>query len=402
MLAVGTVEDSIVITSVNDDTYAGDTNGNGGLTEPEPGDWNRMRFAGSGCGEGIMEYCIVTYGGSGGKGELCCENSGADPAFRNCRIEASEDYGIYCGGGAFPEIRYNYLIGDTLWHGVHNVATSIEIDAVDNWWGDDTGPYDPSEIGLHNPGGKGAGVSDYVLYAPWLSGVGPDLRVEPGAVTDTVLVDSVRTDSLCLANDGPAALTFEIFEAEGSPLLGGRPDLSGAGGQVVRSADVPWLSVTPTSGTITGGESMTVVLTFDANGLSLGAHCAYLVIRSNDDTHDPTVVPLELQVCSPAAVSGDEIGVPDVFYLVTASPYSRGDIVTLTFGLPRAGWLACRAYDIRGRSVATIVDQFCEAGVLGMRWQSADAGHGGLAPGLYVIRAEFCGSVATKKVVVIR
>jgi len=39
------------------------------------------------------------------------------------------------------------------------------INAIDNWWGDQSGPYHPSK----NPDGKGDEISDYVEFDPWLS-----------------------------------------------------------------------------------------------------------------------------------------------------------------------------------------------------------------------------------------
>ena len=48
----------------------------------------------------------------------------------------------------------------------------VLVDATNNWWGDSSGPYHPtswlcdSQV-ITNPDGKGAQVSDYVLYEPW-------------------------------------------------------------------------------------------------------------------------------------------------------------------------------------------------------------------------------------------
>jgi hypothetical protein len=41
------------------------------------------------------------------------------------------------------------------------------IDARNNWWGSETGPFHPQT----NPEGKGNSVGDYVDYRPWKSGV---------------------------------------------------------------------------------------------------------------------------------------------------------------------------------------------------------------------------------------
>jgi hypothetical protein len=48
-------------------------------------------------------------------------------------------------------------------YGVDNAVSAIVVDAVENCWGDATGPYHP----VTNPGGLGSQVSDYVAYYPW-------------------------------------------------------------------------------------------------------------------------------------------------------------------------------------------------------------------------------------------
>jgi len=54
--------------------------------------------------------------------------------------------------------------------GLYN-NTDVLINAQNNWWGDETGPFDPSDTGdnpsYDNPGGLGDQVSEYVDYDPW-------------------------------------------------------------------------------------------------------------------------------------------------------------------------------------------------------------------------------------------
>ena len=60
--------------------------------------------------------------------------------------------------------------------------------------------------------------------------------------------------------------------------------------------DIPWLSETPTSGTINPGDCTPVDVTFDSTGLTLGDYFAGLQFDSNDP-HEPSVdIPVQLTV----------------------------------------------------------------------------------------------------------
>ncbi len=60
--------------------------------------------------------------------------------------------------------------------------------------------------------------------------------------------------------------------------------------------DVPWLSETPTSGTVPAGESVVVEVTFDSNLLALGEYGASLDVSSNDPDSPEVIVPVTLTV----------------------------------------------------------------------------------------------------------
>jgi len=87
--------------------------------------------------------------------------------------------GIYGQSYSILTINNNEIFSN-INYGAYNEDTTITIDATYNWWGHDTGPYDPSTGPPdYNPGGQGDMVSDYVAYRPWLSG--PGLGEEPVA-----------------------------------------------------------------------------------------------------------------------------------------------------------------------------------------------------------------------------
>ncbi len=153
--------------------------------EPTPGYWIGIIFCrhadDNNC---ILENCLVEYGGANqanvqfydtpGSVNGCgihqsanhgirCYGSNATPTITNSCIIYNQT-GIYCESNGNPLIggasgNANAIVGNTL-YGVNNTSTGIDIDATYNWWGSADGPTTSR---------TGDGVSDHVLYDPWLT-----------------------------------------------------------------------------------------------------------------------------------------------------------------------------------------------------------------------------------------
>ncbi len=92
---------------------------------------------------------------------------------------ASADSGIHIALGSDPsgtEIHYNTILDNTRYDSSYVVSfgvfnnTAHTVDATMNWWGDNSGPYDPFPGAPdYNPTGEGDAVSDYVIYRPWIT-----------------------------------------------------------------------------------------------------------------------------------------------------------------------------------------------------------------------------------------
>jgi hypothetical protein len=74
-------------------------------------------------------------------------------------------------------------------------------------------------------------------------------------------------------------------------------------------SDVPWLSESPTSGTVPASGQANVTVGFDATGLAEGDYTANLVIDTNDPDEDPVVVPVTLHVSSGSAAYLPYVGI---------------------------------------------------------------------------------------------
>ena len=186
--AIGTLDEPIIFTSLNDDTMGGDTNNDKGVNQPVKTDWQKMIFTDtSNDDECILQHCRFKYGsgavyGSQTRNWGFVECQSASPKIRNCRFYTG-NFGIQCLTLSHPEITGNTFMNiqyDAVWAGgtsnprinfcnfIPAMRTGVRNDgmptlnAENNWWGSLDGP---SSVGP----GSGVNVSTKVDYDPWLT-----------------------------------------------------------------------------------------------------------------------------------------------------------------------------------------------------------------------------------------
>ncbi len=121
------------------------------------------------------------------------------PQIKKCDIFANTEYGIYSSSDYGIIIDSCNIFGNTE-YGVCNSNMNVTIDADDCWWGDTTGPYDPSiDPPDYNPDGVGDKVSDYVGYRPWLES-GPYVLVINGLVFEADSITPVGNPEVTITN----------------------------------------------------------------------------------------------------------------------------------------------------------------------------------------------------------
>ncbi len=179
-----------------------------------------------------------------------CEDADYDRYHRLCRMRPSDFNSIENNlissnqHGIFIEMSYNNsIIGNTItrngngilldYQAIDNVANYNNIygntdfgingsrnkywtiDATNNWWGKESGPYHPT----NNSGGRGDEVTDGVLFDPWLG------KEEGSPDVDFFVAHYFDPDaSISDSNDGVANGIIDIFYDDRIILIGNLSD----------------------------------------------------------------------------------------------------------------------------------------------------------------------------------
>jgi len=97
--ATGTATDSIIFTSIKDDSYGGDNNGDGLGTTPLAGDWYRISLESN---SNIFVFCKFLYGGGGTSYKSTLEILSNNCQVKNCTFANNR-------GGKFGDFYYGAL-----------------------------------------------------------------------------------------------------------------------------------------------------------------------------------------------------------------------------------------------------------------------------------------------------
>lgn len=176
----GTSLEPVFFTSLKDDTVGGDTNNDSSLTSPAPGDWRNIRLLSS--GSATLSHATIRFGSDNSFGGISMsgntlilsdvhltENLGSNLSVNNgaVTITSSEidtsGTGISHVSGGTVTVSQSSIHDHTSFGAF--AGAGVLMNAVNNWWGDSSGPFHPTL----NPTGLGNAVSDNVDFIPFLT-----------------------------------------------------------------------------------------------------------------------------------------------------------------------------------------------------------------------------------------
>ncbi len=98
-----------------------------------------------------------------------------------------------------------------------------------------------------------------------------------------------------------------------------------------------------------------------------------------------------------ATLSGDVATEISQFSLTAAYPNPFNPSTMLSLNVPVEGHVSVKVFNISGQTIATLADGFMQASNYNFTWNATDA-----ASGVYLVRAESAGQIATQKVMLLK
>ena len=149
------------------------------------------------------------------------------------------------------------------------------------------------------------------------------------------------------------------------------------------------LTVAPSQGRIAPGESQTVVVTYDASGLSSGTYTGEITLAGNGGT---IVIPVTIQVDGNSIATDIEsltdVATSDVLNQNYPNPFRPETGTTIDFSLESTSTVRLVLFDVNGRTVRTLMEGTRAAGEHTLQWDGRDGSGRLLASGTYLCRLE--------------
>ncbi len=156
-----------------------------------------------------------------------------------------------------------------------------------------------------------------------------------------------------------------------------------------------WLTIDPDSGTVAGGDDVTITATLASSDYQEGDYIANLIVHhnalGNADTIDVTMT------VTYTGVSDVEAVLPTQFRLDQAYPNPFNPTTTIPYALRETGQTKLAVYNVLGQQVALLVDEVRQAGEHRVFFDGRQ-----LSSGVYFYRLEAGDFVKTRKVVLMK
>ncbi len=199
----------------------------------------------------------------------------------------------------------------------------------------------------------------------------------------------IKCDKLVYVDD-PLPIELGLFS---SSIVGSKVDLNwstyiesnNSGFEVQRmSLDIPWTAI----GFVPGAGNSTEPRSYNYEDRNLASGIYHYRLKQIDFNGNYEYFEL------PEAVT---IGVPDKFFVDQNYPNPFNPLTTIAYGIPQAGNVVLKIFDMAGREVKALVNEYKDAGYYVAKFDGSS-----LASGTYIYRLESGSFVSAKKMLLLK
>lgn len=214
---------------------------------------------------------------------------------------------------------------------------------------------------------------DYITF-PGIPVLPPDFVINPEEFIFDLVTNEIITDELTIENVGAGVGEYDI--------------------ELIYTGD--WLELDSYSGTVQPGDTDTIMLTIDPDGLENGDYTADISITDNRDV---TVIPVTLSI---TFTDADSDLIP-VTALMGNHPNPFNPTTTISFSISENSNVGVSIYSIKGQKVRQLVSNQLSAGQHSTVWNGNDDSGEPVSSGVYFYKLNVNGkTAATKKMLLLK
>ena len=153
------------------------------------------------------------------------------------------------------------------------------------------------------------------------------------------------------------------------------------------ASNISWMQVDISDGIIQPEEQQDLVLTLYTEGFDEGAYDGQLVFNHNA-IFGSTDIPITMNVLHPDAVPGTDLLSPTKFSIESIHPNPFNAGITVSYTISHPGYVNLAVYDLTGREIAYLQDDYHETGRFHVNIDASD-----WSSGVYLARLESEGGI---------
>ena len=155
-----------------------------------------------------------------------------------------------------------------------------------------------------------------------------------------------------------------------------------------------WLSALPANGSIPSGQTVTITVTANPQGLPNGSNHQSALIISHEAPGSPNTIPVSLDISVHARVPGE---IPTEYALYQNYPNPFNATTTFRFDLPQESDVKLVLFNLMGQAVAMVAEGRYPAGQHSLSYDATN-----LPSGMYLVKLEAGSYSSLKKILLLK